>query len=135
MERLRERIQIARKALASLRELDELPFSKLLRDAAIQRFEYSFEAVWKAVQRYLKDIEGMDVGSPKGVARASLRVGLLTAEQTRSALVMTDDRNLTVHTYNEPLADAIYSRIAGYIPLLDEWLGALERRLEELAPE
>lgn len=33
-----------------------------------------------------------------------------------------DDRNLTVHTYGETLANAIYSRLAGHAALLDRWL-------------
>jgi hypothetical protein len=49
MEGVKERLQIARKALNTLRELTDKPkLSTVERDAAIQRFEYTFEAVWKA---------------------------------------------------------------------------------------
>ncbi len=40
---------------------------------------------------------------------------------------MVDDRNQTVHTYNEAVADAIYARLAGYVPLLRAWLVAATR--------
>ena len=69
------------------------------RDAAIQRFEYSFEATWKTAQRYLHDIEGVEVASPKAVIRASFAAGLFDEQATRLALEMVDDRNLTSHTY------------------------------------
>ena len=36
---------------------------------SVQRFEFTFEAVWKAALIYIKEIEGLDVGSPKGVLR------------------------------------------------------------------
>ncbi len=81
------------------------------RDAAIQRFEYSFEAIWKTVKRYLDVVEGVEVASPKSVIRASMDNGLLNDRQVRAALLMADDRNLTSHTYNEALADEIFSRI------------------------
>ncbi|WP_315862888.1 MULTISPECIES: HI0074 family nucleotidyltransferase substrate-binding subunit [unclassified Thermosynechococcus] len=126
MDRLRERLVVAQRALAALQEL---PLGKrtdtIIRDAAIQRFEYTLEAVWKAAQLYLREREGLDIASPKGVIRACLAVGLLTPEEGRLALKMVDDRNLTVHTYNETLADAIFSRLAQHAMLMDRWLAAL----------
>ncbi|MFN3679218.1 MAG: HI0074 family nucleotidyltransferase substrate-binding subunit [Thermosynechococcus sp.] len=126
MDRLRERLVVAQKALATLQEL---PLGErtdtIIRDAAIQRFEYTLEAVWKVAQLYLREREGLDIASPKGVIRACLAVGLLTPEESRLALKMVDDRNLTVHTYNETLADAIFSRLAQHAMLMDRWLAAL----------
>ncbi len=126
MDRLRERLVVAQKALATLQEL---PLGErtdtIIRDAAIQRFEYTLEAVWKVAQLYLREREGLDIASPKGVIRACLAVGLLTPEEGRLALKMVDDRNLTVHTYNETLAEAIFSRLAQHAMLMDRWLAAL----------
>ena len=108
MERLKERCQTARRALALLEELATRPhLSPLERDAAIQRFEYTFESVWKAVQLYLREVEGLVVGSPKRAARASLQSQLLNEDETRQALAMVDDRNQTVSTYNEELAQEL----------------------------
>jgi hypothetical protein len=67
MERTGERLALARRALGTLEELvGAPPASLLVRDAAIQRFEYTFEATWKAAQIYLREVEGLEVGSPKG---------------------------------------------------------------------
>ena len=87
MGRLSERLVVARRALATLVELplDGVP-TKVERDAAIQRFEYTFEAVWKAAQLFLREIEGLEIGSPKGAVRASLQVGLLNEGEARTAL-------------------------------------------------
>jgi len=38
---------------------------------------------------------------------------------------MTDDRNLTVHTYNEKLAMEIYGRLRTYQSILRAWLDGL----------
>ncbi|MCK5717309.1 MAG: HI0074 family nucleotidyltransferase substrate-binding subunit [Thiomargarita sp.] len=127
MERLTQRLQVAKKALNTLKELEKVPVSAIQRDATIQRFEYSFEAIWKAAKQYLIDIEGLESGSPKGVIRACFQVGILTKEQTQQALSMTDARNLTSHTYNESLADNIFSKIADYYCLMSEWLQMLEK--------
>ena len=124
MERLIERLATARAALATLNELVRKSVrSKVERDAATQRFEYTFEATWKAAQLYLREVEGLEVGSPKRAARAALQVGLFDAAHTRELLAMADDRNLTVHTYNEPLAEEIASRLSGHAQLLQHWLG------------
>ena len=132
MERTLERLATAHKALRSLQTLplgEEV--SDIVRDAAIQRFEYSFEAVWKAAQRYLRDIEGLEIGSPKGVARACFQVGVLSEEEVRLALMMVDDRNLTVHTYNEGLAQQIFSKLLNYADLMEHWLEEMERLARE----
>lgn len=93
MERLKERIRIAEDALRTFDEILEEPIQdEIHRDAAIQRFEYSFEAVTKAVQRYLQIKEGLVVGSPKSVVRNSFQVGLIGEAETEQALLMVDDR-------------------------------------------
>lgn len=126
MERLRQRIALAHHALATLQELTAKPkLSVVERDAASQRFEYTFEAVWKTVQLYLREIEGLEVGSPKAAARASLQSKLLDEQETPSVLTMADDRNLTVHAYNEALAQEIAARIPAHAELLQTWLARL----------
>ena len=61
------------------------------------------------------------------VVRACAQNGLLEEAAAREAMQMIDDRNLTAHTYNEPLAIAIFSRLPGHTSLLRNWLGALSR--------
>ncbi len=122
---------MARKALGTLKELlvIELP-SNVERDAAIQRFEYTFEAVCKAAGRYLLVIEGVSVSSPKGMVRVSREAGLIEDDEALIALEMVDDRNLTVHTYNEALAEQIYSNLKRYAELMERWLNAMETRAQ-----
>jgi len=70
VDRLRQRLSVAGQAAATLRELAvRTAPSKIERDAAIQRFEYSFEATWKAAQRFLAVVEGVEAGSPKSAIR------------------------------------------------------------------
>ncbi len=130
MERLKQRLAVGREALASLQALlRSADITPIERDAAIQRFEYTVEASWRAAQRYLDVREGLSAGSPKAAIRFCREVGLLSEAQTVLALEMIDDRNLTVHTYNEPLAEQIYQRLPQYATLLEVWLTQLAARL------
>lgn len=128
MDRLTERLQMARRALETLEEVLREPKTRIVRDATIQRFEYTFEALWKAAQLYLRTVESLELGSPKAVIRAARQSGLLGDHETRAALQMADDRNLTVHTYNEDLAEAIYGRIIGYLAPAKAWLERMEQQ-------
>ncbi|MBM7600622.1 nucleotidyltransferase substrate binding protein (TIGR01987 family) [Virgibacillus halotolerans] len=126
MERLHERLQSAKRALDTLREIVSIDEpSTIERDAGIQRFEYSFEACWKAAKQYLYDVEGLDIGSPKGVMRAFREVGIFSEDETILGLHMVNDRNLTVHTYNEELAIEIFSKLPHYHQLLSNWMDRL----------
>ncbi len=130
MERLKQRIQIAKKAIKTLDEVlaIETP-SAIERDALIQRFEYSFEAIWKTAKRFLSVVEGVEANSPKSAIRASMDANLFDEKMARQALVMADDRNLTSHTYNEILAQQILSRMPQHEIILQHWLSVMESKL------
>jgi nucleotidyltransferase substrate binding protein (TIGR01987 family) len=130
MDRLEERLEIAAKAYATLGEILTVDVPPAVRrDAAIIRLVYTFEAAWKAAQRFLADVEGVEVGTPNGVIRVCRDTGLLSDVETESALAITRDRNLSVRIYNEDLAEQIYSRLPGHVRVLATWLGAMRRRL------
>ena len=119
MERLKQRLSLTQKALDAFKQILTMTPNPIVRDAAIQRFEFTFEATWKLAQLYLRENEGLEVNSPKSVFRHCFQVGLLPDEkQTAFMLKMVDDRNLTVHTYNEQLAEQIYSNLNNYYDLL-----------------
>jgi len=127
MANVSQRIETAARALATLDELAAEPAGKIVRDAMIQRFEYSFEATWKAAQAVLREHFGIELASPKTVIRACFENGLLTEDETRAALAMVDHRNLTAHTYNEALAEEIYAAIPGYRRLLRSWIEGIAK--------
>lgn len=133
MERLKQKVDSAKRALKTLQELlDSHSLTTVERDAAIQRFEYTFEAVWKAGKAFLREIEGLEIGSPKGVIRGFFQVGLFTEEQTVLALAMVDDRNLTSHTYNEGLAEQICYQLGNYAELMADWVSDMGEVFEEV---
>ena len=130
MERLKQRLESASRAYDTLRAVAALDLpDRERRDVAIMRFIYTFEAVWKLAQAYLREHEGIEAASPKSCVRSSFDLALLSAEDTESALVMADDRNLAVHIYIELLAEAIRSRMSGHVAVLGTWLDAIRERM------
>jgi len=104
-KRLVQRKQEFLTALRRLQEACEQPENSFIRDAVIQRFEFTYELSWKTLQLILaqKDI---DVRNPKDVLNAALEQGLITDGNLWSQL--HKNRNLTTHTYDEEEAQKIY---------------------------
>jgi nucleotidyltransferase substrate binding protein (TIGR01987 family) len=126
VDRLEQRLLLASKAHTTLAEILTKPLTPEIRDASIQRFEYTYEALWKAAAHYLRDVHGLDAPSPKSVIRRSMEVRILSEEEAREAMTLVNDRNLTVHTYNEDLANEIYSRLPAHSALMQTWLRRLQ---------
>lgn len=127
MERITERYELAVRALTKFHELaHRQDLTEIERDALIQRFEFTFELVWKCAKEYLYTQEGIDVASPKKVIRSCREIGILGESDTELALKMVDDRNLTTHTYDESFIKSLISRFPDYDRILHSWLMRLQ---------
>ncbi len=69
-------LETLEQALALLEEVLSEPFSALVRDAAIHRFEYTFELSWKLLRR-IAQVEGQQADSPWQAIRVAAETGLL----------------------------------------------------------
>ncbi|HCC50150.1 MAG: hypothetical protein A2445_00080 [Candidatus Jacksonbacteria bacterium RIFOXYC2_FULL_44_29] len=118
-KKLESKIKQLDSALATLKEVLQMEKSKVIRDATIQRFEYCFELFWKCLRLYSLS-EGDDVKSPKAAIRQLQIYKILTPTETETALQMADDRNLSVHTYDEQTIDALYQRIFKYYEMMEQ---------------
>ncbi|OGL87705.1 hypothetical protein A3I42_01765 [Candidatus Uhrbacteria bacterium RIFCSPLOWO2_02_FULL_49_11] len=101
-----------RDALATLEEAVSMEKNDIVRDSVIKRFEYTHELSWKTAKLYLRERYGKDVFSPKECFRELRRQGTLSDEETELSLTMCDDRNDSIHTYKEALAEELYAKIA-----------------------
>ncbi|GBE05092.1 MAG TPA: DUF86 domain-containing protein [Candidatus Moranbacteria bacterium] len=123
MERLEIRYEDAKRAIGTLREILQQPFSIIVRDAAIQRFEYTFEAFWKFIREYLRIKEGIICNAPKSCFREVFTIAVIKEDETVKLLEMTDDRNMTSHTYKEKVAQIIYGKLKDYSNLMEDAIG------------
>ena len=106
-----------RNALTRLREGTSQAEDELGKDGVIQRFEFTFELLWKALRIVLEN-KGTFCKTPKDCLQTSFQKGLLEDEQP--FLDMLEDRNKTSHIYDESESKKIYEKIKnGHIKLLD----------------
>lgn len=110
-ERLSERQKQVCGAAARLGEAVAQAETDIVRDAVIQRFEFTFEVVWKTLKLYLER-QGHDCGGPRSTLKKAYIEGLIaTPEEADVWFQMLEDRNLASHAYDEALATSIYRRI------------------------
>ncbi|RYG45371.1 DUF86 domain-containing protein [bacterium] len=104
----------ASKFLAALNQLEEFlaldMSTKVVQTAVIQAFEYTYESAWRAL-RDRANPEGLDAWTPKKAFKAGVQLRLIPPEEETVWLDMVEDRNVTVHTYDEELAARILAAL------------------------
>jgi len=131
MERknLTDYFQLLKRALDRLRETLTSPLIDTdmnYRDAAIQRFEFTHEAFWKTIKKYLLH-EKVDVASPREVMQKAYQFSWIDDEKVW--LHMLDDRNRTSHVYDEDEAERIFQNIRNtYYPVMQRTFDKLNEK-------
>lgn len=85
--------------------------SELEKDGVIQRFEFTFELLWKSLKIYLEH-QGIIVKTPRDSFKAAFKIGVISKEQ--DFLNMLEDRNKTSHIYSKEESEAIFDRIKSF---------------------
>ncbi len=98
------------RALISLEEVLQLPKTSVVRDSAIQRFEYTYELGIKMLKRILEHTEPMKASVDelgfKDLIRLGAEKGLIANPE--SWFAYRESRNITSHAYDENKAESIY---------------------------
>lgn len=118
-----------RKALISLKTAIVQPKDEFVRDAAIQRFEYTYELAWKMLKRHLDESEGaatVDPLSRKDLFRLGGERGIV--ENVEAWFAYHRARNETSHTYDENKAEQVYEVARQFAGDAEKLLQELERR-------
>jgi nucleotidyltransferase substrate binding protein (TIGR01987 family) len=108
------------------------PEDEELRDAVIQRFEYTYELAWKMLKRHLEQV----VPDPARIDTLSFRE--LIREGAERGIVAEPEpwfeyrhqRNLTSHAYNSAAAQLVFQTALGFRDAARALLAELERRNE-----
>ena len=96
-------------AVRSLEDILTEPFSVIVRDATVQRFEYTFELAVKMMMRVLEALpttQNLDQMPYRDLIRLAAEVGLLT--DTDVWFNYREARNLTSHAYDEKKAELVF---------------------------
>jgi nucleotidyltransferase substrate binding protein (TIGR01987 family) len=121
------------KALVNLEIMLERPMDedRANIDASIQRFEFSIELFWKLLKRIIEQL-GKETSFPREVIQEAYSGKLIDDEKIW--LKMLYDRNQISHTYDEALADQIYTAIkTEYYPVMRAALNQLIQKHPLLA--
>jgi nucleotidyltransferase substrate binding protein (TIGR01987 family) len=112
-ERYRQILENYENAVKQLAKALNEPESEFIRDASIQRFEFTYELLWKTVKVFLEEMHGIRTVSPRQVFKEAFALDLIDNEDV--FLEMIEARNLLSHTYNENQAIQVYRKLPGFL--------------------
>ena len=95
----------------------------IIRDSVIKRFEFTYELCWKTWKLYYR-FQGVDLRHPRDVFMQVFRDGHIEDEQCFVSMI--EDRNQSVHVYDEQDVNTIYKHI------VESYLNAFQSMLKVL---
>ena len=110
-------------AYARFEEVMQKKKTMIIRDSAIQRFEFTFELIWKTLKAYLQKQGAKELFFPRDVLKSAYQAKLI--EDNPQWLKMLETRNLTSHLYKESMAEQAYASFKNYLPLIKELIERL----------
>ena len=135
--RWQQRFSNYRKALVKFNQAVELlskhrehedTVDELLQEGLIQRFEYTHELAWKVMKDYAEYQGYTDIRGSRDAIRKSLEMNLIDDKRWMNTI---EDRNLTVHNYDNEIASEIYDNIMNiYAPLFVAFESKMQSLIE-----
>ncbi len=118
--RWKQRFSNYEKALRHLEEALSVENPDIIQKAGmVHFFEMTFELSWKMLKDYLEAQGFEEVVSPRNAIKKAFETSLV--QDGHSWMQMLENRNLTIHTYDEETADQVVAAIREtYYPLLKE---------------
>lgn len=112
-----------KKAFLKLKDGANKASDELGEDGVIQRFEFTYELLWKTLKIFLR-AKGVQAQTPRDVLKEAFKLEWLENEE--NFLNMMEDRNKTSHIYDETTSREIFKRIkSSYIPAIEKLLKKL----------
>ena len=127
MTKLQTQYEDLEKAFKRLKEASNLPSTIINPDATIQRCEFTFELCWKVMQSIEREND-IAVYGVKTIIREAAKLGLI--DDPSVWFEFLKDRNLTVHTYKEELAQKIYKKAKEFIEYVEKLLSKTKSHLK-----
>lgn len=125
-EKLTAEINQLQNAVNRLKEALLVEPTQLNKDATIQRFEFTFELVWKTLKTYIEESgrEAMPT-SPKDVFRVAADLQIIS--DPAPYFEYLKKRNLSAHTYSQDQADQIYQSIKDFPQAVETVLQTIKK--------
>lgn len=123
-------------ALSNFRDaltLEPTLFPELVADniksGQIQKFEFTVELLWKTVQVFLFEMDGVDVVTPKSVAKEFVEAGYCDYETYELFIRAINDRNQLSHIYRQEMAEAIWQRLPEFLHVAEQMLCVMQPKV------
>ena len=100
----------------------DLVLLQVLRDGIIQRFEFTIDALWKALKEQLlvtHKLKIEEIASPRTIFRISKDSGIINLKEFNICMEMREDRNKTSHTYDNLIAEEVFKSILSSIDTIN----------------
>lgn len=115
-----QRFEHFKKAHEQLQEalqlMQERSLSNIEKQGSIQAFEFTYELAWNVLRDYLIWQGNDSIAGSRDAIREAFKLGLI--RDGHAWLAMLQDRNRTVHTYNEATANQIIEHLRTQYALL-----------------
>ena len=122
-------------ALANFRDaltLEPSLFPELVADniksGQIQKFEFTIELLWKTVQIFLFEVDGIDVVTPKSVAKEFVEAGYCDYETYERFIRAINDRNQLSHIYRQEMAETIRQRLPESVQMAERIVSVMRTK-------
>lgn len=133
--KLTRKISDLEAALSNFRDaltLEPSLFPELVADniksGQIQKFEFTVELLWKTVQVFLFEVDGIDVVTPKSVAKEFVEAGYCDYENYELFIRAINDRNQLSHIYRQEMAESIWQRLPEYVGMVGRLVGTMRAK-------
>lgn len=100
---------------------------EMIKEGLIERFEYTHELAWNVMKDYARFQGNANVGGSRDSTREAFQIKIVS--DAKVWMDMIGSRNKTSHTYNEEIADEIFSKILKeYYPAFLEFQKNMETK-------
>jgi nucleotidyltransferase substrate binding protein (TIGR01987 family) len=129
-------------ALSNLRDsltLQPALFPDLVADniksGQIQKFEFTIELLWKTIQVFLFEVDGVDVNTPKSAAKEFVEAGYCGYEVYELFIRAINDRNHLSHIYRQEMAESIWQHLSEYLSMVEQIVSVMRGKVSIIVEE
>ncbi len=112
--------------------LEPTSFQELVADniksGQIQKFEFTIELLWKTIQEFLYEVDGIDAVTPKSVAKEFVGADHCDYSMYELFIQAINDRNQLSHIYRQEMAESIWSRLPEYEKLAKHFAAIMREK-------
>lgn len=96
-----------------------------IKSGQIQKFEFTVELLWKTIQVFMYEVDGVDAVTPKSVAKEFVEAGHCDYDVYEQLISAINDRNHLSHIYRQEMAESIWQHLPEYLRMVEHIVCAM----------